>query len=82
MRVEHMRHAAPVFLVRSFKVPDLNRDLGLARNLEDFIQRGIDRVCFTALMRDVDAAVLARDFREFDQFVCLRKTCRHVLQGS
>ena len=51
-------------------------------DLKDFVKRGIDRVCFTALMCRVNAAVLARDLREFDKLVRFRKACGNVLQRS
>ena len=63
-------------------MPDFRGDVGAAGDLENFFHRIVDGVGFAALVRDVDAAVLMRDFRQFDDLIGFRKTRRHVLQRS
>src|SRR5204863_8194693 len=66
---QHLRHAPPVLLIRSFEVPDFGGNVGAARDLENFLHRIIDGVGFAALMRDVDAAVLMSDFGQLDNLI-------------
>ena len=60
-------------------MPDFRGNMRAARDLENFFHRIIDRVGFAPLVRDVNAAILMRDFREFDNLISLRKPRRHVL---
>ena len=77
---QHFGHPAPVLFVGSFQ--DAISQPGCAPRAisKDFSKRFIESVGFAALMRRVDAAVLARDFRQFNNFIGLGKTGGNVLQ--
>jgi len=55
-------------------MPNLDWDLGLASNLENFSERFVETVSFAALMRGVDSAVLPRnnviDLVRNDRLIC------------
>ena len=61
-------------------MPDFRGNICLARNLENLFHRVIDGIGFAPLMRNVNAAVLMRDFRQFDDLSRLREARRHVLK--
>ncbi len=61
-------------------MPNLNRNIRAAGDLKNFVHRFINRVCFAALMRDVNAAILMRDPGQFDNLIGFREPRRHVLK--
>ena len=63
-------------------MPDFRGNICPARDLENFFHRIIDGVGFAPLVRDVNAAVLMRDFRQFDNLVSLGEASGHVLKRS
>ena len=61
-------------------MPHLGRDVGALGNRKHLVQRRHDLPRLGPLVRNIDAAVLARGFGQFDQLVGRGKPARHVLQ--
>ena len=59
---------------------DRRRDRGLASNAKHLVETRIDLISLRTLVRDVRAAVAARDAGERDQLFSGRETVRHILE--
>jgi hypothetical protein len=65
---DHLIHLRPVLLTSGFEMVDLGGKVAFARDRDQLIDGLDEAVPFAAHVRDVDAAVLAGDLRQRDQF--------------
>ena len=73
-------HLGPVGLACRFEVIDLRWNIGFAADPNQLVDRLEKAVAFAADVRDVLAAILRRDFAEFDQLFGGRIECGRVDQ--
>ena len=67
--LQHLRHLAPVRLVRCLQVPDLRGNVGPLGDREHFVERLEDLGTLRSLVREIDAAVPRGHFRQLDDLV-------------
>ena len=67
--LQDLGHPAEVRPVGGLQVPDVGADLGLARDAEDLVERGVDAAGLRALVREVGAAVARGHLRQRDQLL-------------
>jgi len=67
--LKYLRHLSKILAVRGLKVPDRRRNVGVPGNRKDLVQGTEDGVRFRALMREIDAAVLAGDLGQLHNLI-------------